>query len=252
MDWKEFLRDTYFNPINKGAFRGPDKLKQILKQQGYNVSYNKVREWLQDQDAYSLHQPTQYRFKRDCVITKGIDDIWDMDLADVSSITKYNDKQNYWLILIDIFSKYLWVEPISDKSHESVITALQNIFERTDRRSTNIRSDNGAEFKNRWVKKYLKKNNIHSYTAKNETKANHVERVIRTLKTMVYRYFSHKETYKYTDILQDLVSNYNNSPHTTLRGRAPIDVTKHKEAHIWKEMYIDTIKKNFQIQNNLN
>ena len=35
------------------------------------------------------------------------------------------------------------------------------------------------------------KEGIHAYTTKNETKANFAERVIRTFKGMMYRYFLH-------------------------------------------------------------
>ena len=242
MDWKNYAQEIYFNPANKGAFYGPKKLQQILNER-YTVSYHKVKNWLQNQDAYSLHQPVQYKIKRDRIVSKGIDDLWDMDLADVSNIAKYNEGNKFWLIMIDVFSKSLWVEPVKDKTHQSITNALQKIFDRTNRRPKNIRSDNGAEFKNKWVNQFFKKNEINAYTTKNETKANYAERVIRTLKTMMYRYFSHKETYTYIETLQDLVSNYNNSPHTTLNGRAPNDVTHTNEAQIWKEMYIDSVNK---------
>ena len=136
-------------------------------------------------------------------MSKGIDDLWDMDLADVSNIVTYNDGNKFLLIIIDVFSKHLWVEPIEDKTHKSVINALQNIFERMNRRPCNIRSDNGAEFTNKWVKQFFKKNEIITFTTKDETKVNYAERVIQTLKTMMSRYLSHKETYKYVDVLQD-------------------------------------------------
>ena len=218
-------------------------MKQVLNENGqYNVNYNQVRKWLQDQDAYSLHQPVRYRFKRNRVISQGIDYLWDMDLADVANLSDHNENIKYLLIMIDVFSKHLWVETLKDKKHDSVIAAMKKIFARTERRPEMLRSDRGSEFSNRWVRSYLKRENVKHYTTKNETKANFSERVIRTLKAMMYRYFSHKETYKYKDILQDLVLNYNNSPHTTLGGLAPNKVMKDNEAKIWKLMYVDVLK----------
>ena len=72
-------------------------------------------------------------------------------------------------------------------------------------------------------------------------KANYAERAIRTLKTMMYRYFTHKQTCKYEDVLQDLVSNYNNSPHTSLLCRTPASISKH-ESMSWKKVYVDSLK----------
>ena len=57
---------------------------------------------------------------------------------------------------------------------------------------------------------------------------------------MMYRYFTHKQTYHFTDILPDLVNNYNHRPHRSLNGRDPADINKDNEALVWKEQYVDT------------
>ena len=69
----------------------------------------------------------------------------------------------------------------------------------------------------------MKSENIYYYNTQNQTKANYAEIVIRTLKTMMYRYFTHKQTYKYEDVLQVLVSNYNNSPLSSGRGQVELN-----------------------------
>ena len=58
---------------------------------------------------------------------------------------------------------------------------------------------------------------------------------------MMYRYLTHKQTYKYEDVLQDLFSNYNNSPHSSLLGRTPTSITQ-AMAILWKKMYVDSLK----------
>ena len=238
--WEEYLTEHYFDPNHPGAFAGPYKLHKILHNIGKPVSYHKVKEWIRKQDSYTLLQPVKYKFPRQRVITQGIDDLWDVDLADVSNIGQYNDDIHYLLIVIDVFSKYLWAEPLKNKDHASVIQAFQAIFDRTPRRPKLLRSDKGKEFTNRWVKQFLKKEGIHAYTTKNETKANFAERVIRTLKGLMYRYFQHKQSYVLP--LQELVNNYNHRPHKTLQDLAPAQITKKNEAKVWKRMYVDTIK----------
>ena len=156
-DWENYLNETYFDPKHPGSFAGPYKLYQILKQIGKPTTYNNVRRWLQNQDAYSLLQPVKYKLKRKTIITKGIDDLWDVDLADVSNIAQHNDDIHFLLIVIDVFSKFLWVEPLLNKHHGSVLQGFKNIFTRTERRPNLLRSDKGKEFTNRWVKQYLKK-----------------------------------------------------------------------------------------------
>ena len=53
--------------------------------------------------------------------------------------------------------------------------------------------------------------NINGYEAINDTKAAIVERVDRTLKNKMYRYFRAENTFRYLDVLQDLVESYNNT-----------------------------------------
>ena len=58
--WKDYLKDIYYNPKHPGAFSGPTKLHKVLKNYGrYNVGVHKIRQWLQDQDSYSLQQQNQ-------------------------------------------------------------------------------------------------------------------------------------------------------------------------------------------------
>ena len=83
-----------------------------------------------------------------------------------------------------------------------------------------LRADHGGKFNNRWLKQYLKSEDVGIFYTFNETKAVYAERVIRTLKTVMPRYFTHYQTYKYDDKLQDFVNNYNNHPHRSLSEKA--------------------------------
>ena len=105
-----------------------------------------------------------------------------------------------------------------------------------------IRTDKGSEWKNKWVAAFLKKHNVHHYVTQNSTKANYSERVIRTLKGQMYRYFTHKRTYHYLDVLNDISRNYNNRPHRSLDGKSPSDITKSNEATTWQQIYMGTMK----------
>ena len=54
----------------------------------------------------SLQRPLRRKFKRNRVISKGIDDQWDADLMDMTKFSKDNDGYSYILVVIDIFSKF--------------------------------------------------------------------------------------------------------------------------------------------------
>ena len=134
----------------------PRKYK-YLKNEGKNkVCLTAIKQRLQDIDAYSLQRPQRYKFKMNRVVSQGIDFLQDVDLADVSALSKENDNIKFLLVAIDVFSSQAWVEPLKIKLHGSIIDALNDIF-KTGRKPKELRTDKGSEFKNRWVKDFFKR-----------------------------------------------------------------------------------------------
>ena len=82
-------------------------------------------------------------------------------------------------------------------------------------------------------------------------KSSVVERSVRTIKSRLYKYFTHANTYRYLDIIQQLVYNYNRTRHTTTNYK-PIEVNQTNEEDIYNNVFkegrlapnrVDDIKK---------
>ena len=69
-----------------------------------------------------------------------------------------------------------------------------------------------------------------------ERKAQIVERFNKTIKGLMFRYFTKKNTRRYIDILQDIASKYNASYHRSVK-MPPKDVNKDKETQVWLNLY---------------
>ena len=72
------------------------------------------------------------------------------------------------------------------------------------------------------VQAWFKNQNIRHYTTTSEVKAPGVERVIRTIRLAVQKYFVITQTYRWIDYLPKFISNYNDRKHSTTKLR-PID-----------------------------
>ena len=83
-----------------------------------------VLKWLTFQDMYTLHKPVCKSFPRRRVLVNKIDDQWQIDLVDLSSPSRVNDDYNFFLMCIDVHSKYAWVVPVKDKSAKSLVDAV--------------------------------------------------------------------------------------------------------------------------------
>lgn len=177
--------------------------------------------------------------------------MWDGDLADVSNIASHNDGYKFLLVLIDVFSRYLFIVPLKSKSHQNIIDSLKSVFKK-GRKPHTLRTDKGSEFKNRWVKTFLKREGINVIYTQNETKANYAERVIRTMKNLMYRYFMKNKTYRFVNVLQDLVKSYKNRPHRSLGGNAPVTVNQENADEIRLDAYLSGKPKSDMTENSRN
>jgi hypothetical protein len=61
---------------------------------------------------------------------------------DMTKFAKYNNGYNFILVVIDIFSKYVWLRPLKDGKGESVSRALENVLVE-GRSPIRIRTDKG-------------------------------------------------------------------------------------------------------------
>ena len=233
---EDVLHGLYYDPAVPGSYGGVDALYRAAKQQRPDVKRDEVEAWLAEQDTYTLHKPVRYKFPRRRVVVGGIDHQWQADLADVSSLKKYNDGNAFLLTVIDVFSKYAWAVPIARKTQTLVAGAFESIFAQ-GRKPLVLQTDQGTEFLNDTVRKLLKKEGVQFFTTFSvETKASVVERFNRTLKTRMWRYFTEHQTRRYMPILQQLVDAYNHTRHRSI-GMAPADVNTANEEKVWQRLY---------------
>jgi len=155
-------------------------------------------------------------------------------LADLSNISSYNDGARYLLTCTDVFSKKAWAVPVRTKTGREVANAFEKIF--LDGTSKVVQSDKVTEFLNSTFQGMLKRRGIKFYTSENEDlKASVVERFNRTLKSKMYRYFTHKNTRRYVDALDDMLHSYNNTRHRSI-GMAPTEVDVENEDLVRKRL----------------
>ena len=232
---EEYMKEVYYSPAHPSSFSGPQKIYAAVKRRKKDVTKPQIRQWLQRQETYGLTRPVRRKFPRNRVIVNGLDIQWDGDLIDMVSLAKFNDQYKYILLMIDIFSRYIWLEPLKTKKGEEVVEAMKKVFSQ-GRQPVRLRTDKGTEFTNQQVRRFLTSVNVDRFVSQNETKANYAERAIKTVKTKLTRYMMHRQTYRYIDILQEVSDSYNSSKHSSL-GRAPKQVNVANEDQVRLDQY---------------
>ena len=153
----------------------------------------------------------------------------------MQAFAKFNRGVKYLLAVIDVFSKYGLLIPLKDKTGKSVESALKTIFE--ERKPEKMWVDKGKEFYNKDVKDL-----IELYSTKNEEKSSVVERWIRTMKEKMWKYFTANSTNVYIDVLPDLVKEYDNTRHSSIKMTPVKASKKENELTVWRNLYPDRLE----------
>ena len=203
---------------------------------------SKIIDFLRQNETASLHKRIRRKFKTRKTITYYPYDICMVDLAfyNSSDFVQANGGAHIIMVFIDVFSKMCYVEVMKDKSGFNTMIALEKIIKRLPVTPNQIVTDEGTEFYNFNVQQLFKQYGIVHYSLRGKHKASVAERMIQTLKGRLEKYFWNNRTKKYVDVIQQIVENYNKTPHRSI-GMAPSAVDSSNIKKVFKKMYKNSV-----------
>ena len=100
-------------------------------------------------------------------------------------MVKFENKNNdykYFVVFIDIFTKYLYTKPLKSLQSEEMVEAMKSIFSKARAQPLNMRTDKGSEYKNKYIKKFLKNKGVNHIFTNSTQRSNYAKSVIKTMK----------------------------------------------------------------------
>jgi len=221
MTWQnDLLKSIYYNP--KTGFKSENRLYKDAHKIDERIRTIDVKNFLKKQEEYQINtiDNRNLLFKINAPLG-----YYQMDLTFYPQIAKANNGYTGMLCLIEIPTRKAFVVPIKTKTETEISDAIKKFIDRIKPIKA-ITSDNGSEFVNKKVEKLFKDNNITHFLGQAEDKRtlSIVERFNRTIKNYLRKYFTAYNTYKWIDVIDDIVSNYNNSYHSSIKT-SPNDIT---------------------------
>lgn len=183
-----------------------------------------------------LHRQARKNFIRRKTQMMGIEDTLQADLVEMIPYASKNKSMKYILTVINIFSKKAYARALKNKSASEVTKAMKSVLDSLNHSIRKLHVDEGKEFYNSSMKNMLHQRNISMYSTFGTKKAAIVERFNRTLKNRMWKQFSLRGSHKWIDILQPLVSDYNNTKHRTIKMK-PNEVTADDEQFLLNTVY---------------
>jgi len=237
---EELYKNNYYPGLNK--------LYQICKKAGLNLTYKQIKNFLDSQTTAQLHKVTIPRQKS--ITATHINEGWQLDLVDYSKISKNNNGVKWLLVVVDIFSRYAFIEPMKNKTAEETAEAFEKIINSRNK-PIYIFHDMGGEFKGKFLK-LVKENDIINI----ENRADYhrplgiVDRFCKTFKTMISKLQTERGNTKYIDELQNIVNYYNNSSKSSINKHTPTEIFSGRFNDEIKQINLQKIERNIEINKN--
>ena len=208
----------------------------IEKNKKVNPASSNVRKLIVEE----LHKPARINFPRRHTRVWDINETLQMDLVEMTNYGKVNRGFKYFISIIDVFSKYAWAFPLKNKSADEVYKVLKKFFQPSTphlnpSKVRNVQTDQGREFFNSKCAALFKSLGINHYCTYTTLKASIVERWNRTIKTKIWKHFSQVGNYKWVDVVQRLVDEYNRSEHRVIK-LAPADVSNSNKDQVLRNI----------------
>ena len=145
----------------------------------------------------------------------------------------FDDEQKFrvGLVLIDIFSKYAVVIPITSKNPPDVLGGIMEGIQKMDKKPKMIYSDEEGSLLGNEIREYFKKEGIELHTTRGHPAF--AERFIRTFKDMLFKRVDadekkSKKNIQWTDYIFEVMLTYNNKMVSSVTKFTPRDARMKK------------------------
>ena len=243
---EETVPEIQSSPVNEESESGKskkplnEKLKELYTSIKSVPKYGaKIHEFLR---SYGLHSKnkriTKRLFPRRRVVARFPFDVWQADLIEYPGLEFHNKNFRYVLLVVDVFTKMVYVEPLKRKMGENTAEAMEKIISSVSAPPVMLVTDRGKEFYNQSFQNVMFSNGINHFSVPSRTKfkASVAERAIRTIKTKLDRYMQHTKKKSWVTVIDDIVDGYNRTPHSAHK-LAPLDVNNDNRQLVYKRLY---------------
>lgn len=219
------IRQNYVSGTHPISWGGLSQVKKYYPSQ----SLQSIKEALAGVDTYTLQRNVKRPRNFNPIFVREPRELMQCDLISFARTdqlyAKANDNFIYLLVLIDSFTRFVWIKPLQNKQAPTILKAfstLQN--EMRNGFGRQLLCDQGGEFQNALVKKWLKEQKIELIIPNG--KAPTVERFNQTFQNMLFRYMDYHSTRRYIDVIDKFLKLYNYSKHHRIIGMTPSEAEK--------------------------
>lgn len=217
---KEAIKKLWSDEDFPGAFSGINTFQHELKRvKNIVVTRSLLRKYLHEIPTYLQHvirrKPNP---RRSYESLYGYGQLWQCDLAKMSNCENFE----YILLCIDVYTRFIWTEPLTDKKSETVKEALKKIYKDANVHVTALSTDQGTEFIG--CHEFFKSQKTYFSIKRGKNKASFSEAAIFKLKRKLFQYMRYNHVDNWVKPLPTITANINKMANPAIGGLVPVDV----------------------------
>ena len=119
------LKENYIKIGHPVAFSGISNIKSHYP----NLTIKEIKKFLSSIYNYTIHRPTKKPKYHNPTYVYNIREQIQLDLLQISNISEFNERYNFILCAVDIFSRFAWARLLRTKSAKEVLTQFKDILD---------------------------------------------------------------------------------------------------------------------------
>ncbi len=209
--------------IEEHNYPTENNLRKIIKKQYPHITPADIDEFFNiEQQEQVLKKKVKTKLGK--IVANFPNERWNIDLLMMDKYKKYNTHKHI-LFAIDIFTRYVYAEPINSKTSADVIEAFQNILDKAKAKPILIISDSERAFLSNDFSQLLDNNDIILQTVPigDHNTLGVIDRFSLTFRNIIQRKFSRTKNMNWDKSLQSIIEKYNNTEHRGIMNLKPKD-----------------------------
>ena len=212
---KKRILDLYYDPLH--GFSSANTLYEKLNKE---IPLKFIKEVLLEEKSHQITSNFNSNAKKFIPITAP-PYTYQIDLTFFEPMTLYKQNNNGVYILlniIEISSRKAWSYGLKNKQQDSIFEAISDFISKNTVKR--LESDAGSEFDNNQFKEMCFQSEIELFLFDKKLSPNamgKIERFNKTIRDKINKYLLVKDTKRFIDILPQLIENYNNTKHSSIK-----------------------------------
>ena len=228
-------------------FPGKTKLISIVRKSNPEITKEEINKYYDEDITNQLTKPQTQSKPEGHIVAYHLNELWQMDIFDLSRYRLFNKHYKYILACIDVFSRKAYIQPMLNKDDITVKQSIIKIFKEAKPRS--ILSDHDSAFLSKVVTSYLDglKIPLNINALGDHHALGIIDNFAKRIKTILTALFLKSNNTNWINSIHNIVQHYNKSEHSSLNNLSPNDASKSENTRTILDINIEKNQSNNRV-----